>query len=136
MQRQSGAWAARAEQYMTQGHVSVIPATQAGAPASTWVLSIGGSPSWTAAAADSDLRQLFPVPGTVGTRAELRAYLNGTTLNQATAGQQANLAALLDSLGVYRADMAGAWTLGRILRRVAATLLEQDPTFGDVWGAA
>lgn len=130
----SGAWSANAEQYMTQGHVSWIPSNEDGTPASPWVLSVGRAPGWAAANADADLRQLFPIPGTIDTREALVAYLRDTTVAAGSPAQQAALLALLDSLNVYRGDVILTVSLARVVRRVRAFLMEKDPGFADGWG--
>ena len=126
------AYAAKAEQYCTHS-VSKLPAREDGWNATTWALTFGRAADWTAAIADSQIEFLFPVPGSVDTADELRAFLRSRTIGDLTGPQRTNLQAILDNHGVNRADFTLATTGAQVMKRVVAALEEQDFGFGMNW---
>jgi hypothetical protein len=91
----------------------------------TWALTIGRATDWIAAAADPEIEFLFTVPGTVNTKAELRAWLQSVTLADLTVAQRQNLQAIFDAHSINRADFT-----------LATTGLQAAKRGGTGWGSA
>jgi len=121
-----GVFISKAEQYCDVGCVNIWATDQSNTPVGSWLISVGLSSDWSAAAADPQITFLFVFPAGVNTLAEMKAYLRATTVGDLTAGRRSALQTRLDNLGVPRTDFTLATPLSKVFRRVVGFLKESD----------
>lgn len=127
----NNAYFAKAEQYCDGGFVNFFPSNSDGSNASTWVVTIGRSSDWTAAAADSQLTDVFAgdLPTSVNTVIDLKVLLRTRTVGDVQSTRRQQITTNLTNLGVITTDFTLTTPLWKVFQRLISSLSEKDFNF-------
>lgn len=122
----------KAENYCDGGCVNWAPVNSDGTPAATWWVTIGRASDWTAAAADSQLTDVFAgdLPASINTVADLKALLRTRVVGDIALARRQQITTNLNNFGVITSDFTLQTPLWKVFQRLISTLSEKDYNFG------
>jgi hypothetical protein len=118
------AYATKAEQYCHGGFVNYFPSNADGTPASTWVLTIGRAPDWTAADADPDVTRIFSHPG--DNVPAMKDAFRSSSWGDLSGAERTRLIAVFGAIALPVSDFTAATQRWRIVRRMISWLMGMD----------